>query len=109
VTFTRLHALARRQRRRAALLAVMLFLGGAVVVAHSAAGEGHMGDGMAMCLAVITAGAAAIVGLTRAAAELLRAPSAVLLPVPVMPCVPRRGRPLPRSRAGPAVLQVFLR
>jgi hypothetical protein len=40
---------------------------------------------------------------------LLRAPSAVLVPVAAMPCVARRGRPRPQSRAGPAVLQVFLR
>jgi hypothetical protein len=108
VTFTRLHALARRQRRRVALLAVMLLLGGAVVFAHSAVGEGHMGDGTMMCLAVMTVGAAALIGLTRAAAQQLRARLVALAPVaPVLGLAP--SQVLPRTRAGPAFLQVFLR
>lgn len=108
VTFDRLHALARRQRRRLGLLAVMLCLAGTVVVAHGALGEGHMGDGTLMCLAVMSATGASLLALTRANAALLRAPVLRLQPV-LVPASIAPLPPTPRSRAGPAVLQVFLR
>jgi hypothetical protein len=108
VTLARLHALARRRRRRLAVLAVMLSLAGAVVVAHSVLGEGHMGDGTATCLAVMTVGGVALLGLTRAPAAVLRAPLSSPLPL-VAPAVVALPAPVPRSRAGPAVLQVFVR
>jgi hypothetical protein len=86
----------------------MLFLGGAVVVAHGALGEGHMGDGATMCLAVMAAGGVALLGLTRARAALLRAPLHRLTPalgsVPVVSPSPVH----PSPRAGPALLQVCL-
>jgi hypothetical protein len=107
VTFARLHALARRQRRRAALLVVMLSLAGAVVVAHGALGDGHMGDGTMMCLAMMAAGGLALLVLTRDRAELQRALRTRVAPA----CAPSSvaaPRPAPRRRGGPALLQVFL-
>lgn len=108
MTFARLHALARRRRRRLALAVVMLSLAGAVVVAHGALGQGHMGDGTTMCMAVLAVGGAMLLGLTRARVALLRAPLMRPLP-PRAPSVVALPIPAPLSRAGPAVLQVFLR
>ena len=86
----------------------MLSVGGAVVVAHSALGE-RIGDDPAMCLAVIAAGGAALLALTAVRAALLRAPLSRLVGVaPRLVALPAPS-PAPRSRAGPAVLQVFLR
>ena len=108
VTFSRLHTIARRQRRGAALIALVLFLSCAVVLAHSSAGGEHMGVGTAMCMAVMSLGAVSLLGLTRALAQRLRAPF-----TPYVLVAPPRGvvavPVVPRSRAGPAVLQVFLR
>jgi len=91
-----------------AVLTVMLLLGGTVVVAHGAHGEGHMGDGTMMCLAVMTVGAVALIGLTRASAQQLRAPFVALAPTaPVVVLTASSVRP--RTRDGPAFFQVFLR
>lgn len=90
-----------------ALAAVLLFLGCSIIVAHSAAGEGHMSDGMVMCMAVMTIAATAL-GFARSSSAGLRVavPMARLLaPALEMPV----SRPAPTSRAGPALLQVFLR
>ena len=108
VTFARLHATTRRQQRRLALLGVMLALGGTVAVAHSGAVDSHMPEGMAMCLAVMGVGIAAMVGVTRASVERLRLPLFALAPARLRV---RAGTPdtLPRTRAGPPFLQVFLR
>lgn len=85
----------------------MLILGSSVVIAHSAIGEGHLGDGMMMCMAIMSVASAVLLlraaGRTRLLAPLLTLVPAVphvSLPVPEL---------LPRARAGPAVLQVFLR
>ncbi len=87
----------------------MLLLGGAVVVAHSAIGDHHIGGDAAMCLATLTVGAVAVAGLTRTHAQMLRAPLLALMPIMTTSgLAPTRSLTV-RTRAGPAVLQVFLR
>ena len=86
----------------------MLVLGGTVAVAHSGAVDRHMPDGMAMCLAVMGVGIAALVSVTRAGAERLRLPIVELAPTQRIVLL-RPVEVLPRPRAGPARLQVFLR
>lgn len=108
VTFAWMHALGRRYRRRVALVAVMLALGGAITVTHATGVDGHIADGMAICVAVLTVGTAALAASTRALGEqggLKVAPDVLGRPLVLL----ARGDTLPRTRAGPAFLQVFLR
>jgi drug/metabolite transporter (DMT)-like permease len=107
VVFVALNTALRHHRRRLATLAVVLGLAGAVVTAHSVMAGDHMGDGVAMCLAVantavIAAGAALVLGVatSRRRRWLIAAPA-----FPVFAYTPA-----PRSvpaRAGPPLLQVF--
>ena len=104
-----LNQLRRGHRRRLAAVLLALTLGGLVVAAHSALAERHMGGDMAVCLAV-----AQTVALFLAVA-IAAAPAANAL----HPRLLQRGlesllvmqvafaAPEPRSRAGPAELQVF--
>lgn len=106
--FVWLNTTLRRQRRRLLVLATVLALAGVVVVAHTVANHDHMGDAIAMCLAVVeTAAVAAIaaIGLGLFAARPawrrpLRAGVEVLVAAAASPAA---------ARAGPAVLQVFRR
>lgn len=95
----------RSHRRRLAILCTVAVLAATVVSAHSAlAGGDHMGMGVAMCLAVVTTAVAV-------------ATAALASRQPIVPSAPTRIRsmalahprpaPEPRSRAGPAELQVF--
>ena len=103
-----------RNRRRLALLAVLGALVLGLAVEHSGLGHGEMGGGdmgevISTCLGVVTAGA-----LLVGAGALLRArPRRVIpprepfaVPAVAMPA-PAPGSPL--SRAGPSLIQVFLR
>lgn len=91
-----------------ALVAVMLFLTCSIVVAHSAIGDRHMSEGIATCMAVVTIAATAMLALTPSNPR--RGWFAVSSLTPALPSAVVCARaPVPRSRAGPAVLQVFLR
>jgi hypothetical protein len=105
--FAALNSTLRRQSRRLAVLAVVLGLAGAVVTAHSVMAGDHMGDGVAMCLAVaetavIAIGTALVVGVAvaRQARWLIGAPE-----LPAFGYIPAP-RTVP-ARAGPSLLQVF--
>jgi hypothetical protein len=105
--FVALNVAIRRQRRRLAMVAVMLGLAGVVVTAHSVMAGDHVGDGVAMCLAVaetaiVAVGAALVVGVTMAQRPrwLTAAPAPrALAYVPAPQSAP--------ARAGPSLLQVF--
>jgi len=104
--FAAINSTLRRRRRRIAMLAVMVALAGAVVTAHGLMGGDHMGDGVAMCLAVVESAVVATAIAVAVAIIALRrrwlfvvALFAEGRPVPAVPSV--------RARAGPARLQVF--
>lgn len=126
-----LNSVVRRYRDGLTAAVVAIALSGAVVVAHSALGAGHMGsaphhmtmsdempsgklgssfdDVVAMCLAIAETAALgclllALLGARRFAAMSFRLSGFVALAV--VRAVPA---PAARARAGPAVLQVFLR
>lgn len=105
--FVLINTAMRRQRRRLLAVAAVLALAGSVTVAHSAMGGDHMGDGMAMCVAVLAVAGVAVI------AAVAGAPRSWL---PVRWTAPRTGAPAlpllalvpqPRARAGPSSLQVF--
>lgn len=105
--FVLINTVMRRQRRRLLAVAAVLALAGTVTVAHSAMGGDHMGDGMAMCVAVLAvAGVAVIVAVAGAPRSWLpirwNAPRADTPRIPLLALVPQ-----PRARAGPSSLQVF--
>lgn len=95
----------RRHHRRLAALA----LGWLVFAAHGALAEHHMGDDMAACLAVAQTAALALAVLIVAGATAHPAlPSRAWARAASRPSLPSARRPPPpRSRAGPAFLQVF--
>ncbi len=96
------------QRRRFALLVVVLALAAKMAGAHSALAGDHTGIGMAMCLAIADTAllvAGVMLAVWRTGAVSLLRWLAYEPPVHV-----RSGRPpQPRTRAGPALLQVFRR
>lgn len=104
-----LNQLRRRHRQRLAAVLLALALCCLLVAAHSALAERHMGDDMAICLAVAqTAALALSIAVAIVAATRPTLPCntwdrrLALIPI-LLGCQP----PIPRSRAGPAVLQVF--
>jgi hypothetical protein len=106
-----LNQLRRRYRQRLAAVVLALALCCLLVAAHSALAERHMGGDMAVCLGVAQTAALALsiaVAMVAATRQTLPCPSwdrsLALTPARVA-----RRRPVPRSRAGPAVLQVFRR
>ena len=104
-----------RQRRRLLILAAVGALCTALAWAHGPSGDDHMGgDEMAQaistCLAVIDVGLGLLVGALAIASVRRRRPPRSISGKPWRGAAP----PLPaitpiRPRAGPAVLQVFLR
>jgi hypothetical protein len=103
-----LHSVIRRQRRRLLLVLAVAALTTSVLAAHSALADGHMGDGMAMCVAVADS---ALLAMGAALATRLHTGSWRLRWVPFRgrPAWRPAARPIPRARAGPAVLQVVRR
>jgi hypothetical protein len=104
--FVDLNSALHRQQRRLAVVAVMLGLAAAIVTAHSVSAGDHMGDGVAMCLAVaetavIAVGAALVVGAGARRRRWFVAERAhpEFAGVPTIQSVP--------ARAGPPLLQVF--
>lgn len=106
-----LNELRRRHRHRLAAVLLAVALCWLLIAAHSALAERHMGDDMAVCLAVAQT----------AALVLAVAIAAVAAATTVLQGLPRwrldlapgvwvaRAAPDPCSRAGPAFLQVFRR
>lgn len=104
-----LNQLRRRHHQRLAALLLALMLGWLVFAAHSALAERHMGNDMAACLAIAQTAALALAVLIVAGATARpvspgSAGAHAALRPPIAPA--RRPSP-PRSRAGPAFLQVF--
>jgi len=101
----------RRHRQRLAASFVVIVLCWLLVAAHSALAERHMGDDMAVCLAVAqTAALVLAVAITRVSAATVLRPRPPRSHAGVWPRMSfMRAAPDPRSRAGPALLQVFRR
>lgn len=97
----------RLQRRRLMSLAAILAISGAIVTAHSAIGGDHMGDGTAMCVAVLEAGALAVAAVASAPSSAPLAELWTRLPRVLDPSLVLGRPPEPRARATPTVLQVF--
>lgn len=101
-----------RHRRRFALLAVFGVLAFAVVTEHSGlAGDEFAADdsgaaGVSMCLAVLTAGGAAIAAVAFALGAPAPRPVRELGSTPLISAIQPNPAP-PRVRAGPALLQSF--
>lgn len=96
----------RRQRRRLVVLGAVLALAGAVTAAHGLAGGEHMGDTVAMCLAV----AETVVFAAGAALALAKPGQRPAWRIPILvaaPPGPAAGPARLRCRAGPPLLQVF--
>jgi peptidoglycan/LPS O-acetylase OafA/YrhL len=107
VSLIGIHGVLRRRRRRIAACVVVLSLSGAVAAAHAAPMSDHMGDGVAMCLAVAAVAGAALLGFGRRSGGTLRFPVIHSLDLPVRDELALL-RALPDKRAGPRFLQVFL-
>jgi len=102
-----LSQLLRRRRRRILVGAAVLAVSLAVIAAHSATtgGDHHMGEDLAMCLAIAESALTAVgIALARPSISGLSVPFA-------QPCGlighPRGPHVTPRARAGPPALQVF--
>jgi hypothetical protein len=98
----------RRHRRHVALMAAILALAGAVVLAHSPAGADHMGEALALCLAVAETAALGALALTTAKAwvgarlwGLITVGATPRLAVPARPPLP------PWPRGSPFALEVL--
>jgi hypothetical protein len=106
----RLARLLRSERRRLVTIAIVAGLAGGVVVAHSALAMDHMDESAATCLAVLDAGLLASgVALLRRRARSGPLHRALWVPQPVPDTLFRTPQGPVRSRAGPAILQVFRR
>ncbi len=98
----------RRRGRHAVAIVIAITLGGFVAAAHSGIGSDHMGEAVAMCLAVTVAvavGVAAVPALGR----LLPSPSRSRSWALPASTVHLAGVDRARARGHPAVLQVFRR
>ena len=108
-----LNQLRRRHRHRLIAVLLALALCWLLIAAHSALAERHMGDDMAVCLAVAQSAAlvlAVAIATVAAATTVLPGPPRWRLDLAPAPGVSvARAAPDPCSRAGPAFLQVFRR
>ena len=104
-----LNALRRRHPHRLAAVLLALALCWLLIAAHSALAERHMGDDMAVCLAVAqTAALVLAVAIAAVAAVTTVLPRPTWRRLDIAPGMWfARCAPEPRSRAGPAFLQVF--
>jgi hypothetical protein len=103
-----LSQLLRRRRRRVLICATVLAVSLTVIAAHSATrGDHHMGENLAMCLAIAESALAAVgVALARPSTSGL----ALRLAASAGPIGHAGARGVTsRARAGPAALQVFRR
>jgi len=103
--FIAFHSFFQDQRRRLLGLVVVLALAGSVAAAHSALAEDHMGAAK-VCLAVAETAALAVV-VVWAASALAPARFTLALPWAAATTSPPSPTVWTRSRAGPALLQVF--
>ena len=103
-----LHRQLRPRGVRAIAVVLVAALGVAVWSAHVMPGDHHMGEAVAMCLAVVAIGAA-VVAAPRMGRLLPAVPRPCSSPPPaagaVLPSAPAPGR----ARGHPALLQVFRR
>lgn len=97
----------RRRGRRFVVVCAVVLAGVLVTAAHSSAADDHMGEAVAMCIAVLATGAAAA-ALPSLGRWLPRAPRPVDAVCPALPLVAIDAAP-PPARGDPAVLQVFRR
>jgi hypothetical protein len=98
----------RRHRRHVALMAAILALAGGVVVAHSPAGAEHMGEAVAVCLAVAETAALGALALTTPKAWVgARLWGLVTVGGTPRLVVPARPPLLPWPRGSPFALQVL--
>ena len=104
--FIAFHSFFQDQRRRLLGLVVVLALAGSVAAAHSVLAEDHMGGAAKVCLAVAETAALAVV-VVGAASALAPARFTVAIPWAGATTTPPSPTVWTRSRAGPALLQVF--
>jgi hypothetical protein len=93
-------------RRRLMVGAAIVLLAGAVVSAHSALNDHHIGDVAAACLAVMQVAAVGVGAAVASGMGILRRLWPLVVPPAHEPKV-TSFLPVPRSRAGPELLQVF--
>ena len=105
IVFVALNSRLRRHGRRLALVGAVLALGTAVAGAHGGMGDDHMGEAVAICMAV-TVAATTLGALPRLGRWLAALPRRVVhlgVPAPAWHPVTAEAR----ARPGPVVLQVF--
>lgn len=99
-------AVPRRRGRRVAVVCAIVLLAATVSAAHWSVGGDHMGDAVAICLAVLVGGAASAAALPSVGPWIRHAPRPLTEAAPAMPdaavhCTAAR------ARGDPAALQVF--
>jgi hypothetical protein len=99
----------KRQRYKVAIAAVLSTLSVAVAPEHSGLAQDHIGEALSMCLAVVEGAAFLLAaGLAVKVPRRSRSPRRIRWPtVGLGAFAPAPSAPLPR--AGPSLLQVFLR
>ncbi len=98
----------RRRGRHAVAIVIAITLGGFVAAAHSGIGSDHMGEAVAMCVAVTATAAVAVAAVPALGRLLPASPRARSWNVPAS-FVRLSPLDLARARGHPAVLQVFRR
>ena len=96
----------RRASRRVAVLCAVIALGVAVTAAHSSVGDEHMGEAVAMCLAVLIVGGAAVASLPALGRWIPQPPRPLDARAPTLAAVPAYDEAR-RARGDPPFLQVF--
>ena len=96
----------RRGSRRVVVLCAVVALGVAVSASHSSVGDDHMGEAVAMCLAVLIIGGAAVASLPPLGRWIPQPPRPLDAPAPTLAALPAYDEAR-RSRGDPPFLQVF--
>jgi hypothetical protein len=106
----------RRNGRRLFVLGAIALISAVVLWAHSAPGGRHMpmpdhemGAAIGVCLAVLEAGTVLLLGIGLSAIVRRQRRSFAPQPMPALPLLTPSDDSPARPRAGPALLQVFLR
>lgn len=102
----RIRVVLRQGSRRVAVLCAVIALGAAVTAAHSSVGDDHMGEAVAMCLAVLIVGGAAVAALPALGRWIPQPPRPLDARAPTMPALPAYDAAR-RARGDPPFLQVF--
>jgi hypothetical protein len=101
-----IRAALRRRGRRAVIVCVVVVLGSTVATAHTSPGDHHIGEAVAICLAVVATGAAAVAALPSLGRWVPGPPRAVDAARPALPWVVSAG-PCARARGDPVLLGVL--